>query len=105
MLDAERFYDEYQKGSLGSDTIWFEMIALSTRSSKLRKLLAENQSKVYQVVKEFLKTQIERGFLREDINIDVIAHSSHSALQCFPLSNNYYYKQVILKAKKHGLKQ
>ena len=36
MLDAERFYDEYQKGSLGSDTISFEMIALSTRSSKLR---------------------------------------------------------------------
>ena len=25
------------------------------------------------MVKEFLKTQIERGFLREDINIDVIA--------------------------------
>lgn len=73
MLDAERFYDEYRKGSLGSDTIWFEMIALSTRSPKLRKILAENQSKVYQVVKEFLKTQIERGFLREDINIDVIA--------------------------------
>jgi AcrR family transcriptional regulator len=73
MLDAERFYDEYRKGSLGSDTIWFEMIALSTRSPKLRKILAENQSKVYQVVKEFLKTQIERGFLREDINIDIIA--------------------------------
>ena len=73
MLDAERFYDEYRKGSLGSDTIRFEMIALSTRSPKLRKILAENQSKVYQVVKEFLKTQIERGFLREDINIDIIA--------------------------------
>lgn len=73
MLDAERFYNEYRKGSLGSDTIRFEMIALSTRSPKLRKILAENQSKVYQVVKEFLKTQIERGFLREDINIDIIA--------------------------------
>jgi TetR/AcrR family transcriptional repressor of uid operon len=73
MLDAERFYDEYRKGSLGSDTIWFEMIALSTRSPKLKKILAENRSKIYQVVKEFLKIQIERGFLREDINIDVIA--------------------------------
>ena len=73
MLDAERFYNEYRKGSLGSDTIRFEMIALSTRSPKLRKILAENQSKVYQVVKEFLKTQVERGFLREDINIDIIA--------------------------------
>jgi TetR/AcrR family transcriptional regulator, repressor for uid operon len=73
MLDAERFYNEYRKGSLGSDTIRFEMIALSTRSPKLRKILAENQSKVYQVVKEFLKTQIDRGFLREDINIDIIA--------------------------------
>jgi TetR/AcrR family transcriptional regulator, repressor for uid operon len=73
MLDAERFYHQYRRGSLGGDTIWFEMIALSTRSPKLRKILAENQSKVYKVVKEFLKTQIERGFLREDINIDLIA--------------------------------
>jgi AcrR family transcriptional regulator len=73
ILDAERFYDEYRRGSLGSDIIWFEMIALSTRSPKLRKILAENQSKVYQVVIEFLKRQIERGFLREDVNIDVIA--------------------------------
>jgi TetR/AcrR family transcriptional regulator, repressor for uid operon len=73
MLDAERFYHQYRRGNLGGDTIWFEMIALSTRSPKLRKILAENQSKVYKVVKEFLKTQIERGFLREDINIDLIA--------------------------------
>ena len=75
MLDAERFYDDYQKGSLGSDIIWFEMIALSTRNPKLREILMENQSQVYQVVKEFLKTQVERGFLREDLNIDVIASS------------------------------
>jgi TetR/AcrR family transcriptional regulator, repressor for uid operon len=73
MLDAERFYDQYRRGSLGGDIIWFEMIALSTRSPKLRKILAENQSKVYQVVIEFLKRQIEKGFLREDVNIDVIA--------------------------------
>ncbi|MFL6356300.1 MAG: TetR/AcrR family transcriptional regulator [Nitrososphaeraceae archaeon] len=73
ILDAERFYDEYQKGSLGGDTIWFEMIALSTRSPKLKKILAENQRKVYQVVKEFLKKQIDRGFLTEDIDIDIVA--------------------------------
>ena len=73
LLDAKKFYDEYQRGSLGSDTIWFEMIALSTRSPKLRKILTENQIKVYQVVKEFLKTQIERGFLRQDINVDIFA--------------------------------
>jgi TetR/AcrR family transcriptional repressor of uid operon len=73
MLDARKFYDEYRKESLGGDTIWFEMIALSTRSPRLRKILTENQSKVYQVVKEVLKTQIERGFFREDINVDVTA--------------------------------
>ena len=49
------------------------MIALSTRTPKLRKILAENQSKVYQVVKEFLTTQIDRGFLREDTKDDVVA--------------------------------
>ena len=73
IIDAERFYDEYQKASLGTDTIWFEMIALSARSPKLRKILAENHTKVYQVVKDFLKTQIERGYLREDIHIELIA--------------------------------
>jgi AcrR family transcriptional regulator len=73
MLDAERFYDEYRKVSLGGDTIWFEMIALSTRNPKLRKILAENQSKVFQALKEFLKTQIEKGFFRQDIDIDAIA--------------------------------
>jgi TetR/AcrR family transcriptional repressor of uid operon len=71
--DAERFYDEYRKRSLSSDTIWFEMIAVSTRTPRLRKILAENQSKVYRVVKEFLMTQIERGFLREDIKADIVA--------------------------------
>ncbi len=71
--DAERFYDEYHAASLGSDRIWFEMVALSTRNPKLRKILAENQSKVYQAVREFLKAQRERGFFREDVNIDAIA--------------------------------
>jgi TetR/AcrR family transcriptional regulator, repressor for uid operon len=73
LSDAERFYDEYRKRSLGSDIIWFEMIAVSTRTPRLRKILAENQSKVYRVVKEFLKTQIERGFLKEDIKADIVA--------------------------------
>src|SRR5690349_15962809 len=40
--DAERFYDEYHAASRGSDRIWFEMVALSTRNPKLRKILAEN---------------------------------------------------------------
>ena len=73
IIDVERFYDEYQKARLGTDTIWFEMIALSTRSPKLKKILSENHTKVYQVVKEFLKTQIGKGYLREDIQIEVIA--------------------------------
>jgi TetR/AcrR family transcriptional repressor of uid operon len=73
MSDAEGFYNEYHRVSLGDDTIWFEMIALSTRNPKLRKILVEYHSKVYQAVKEFLKIQIERGFFRKDIDIDAIA--------------------------------
>ena len=73
MIDAERFYDEFQKARLGTDTIWFEMIALSTRNPKLKKILSKNHTKVYHVVKEFLKTQIGKGYLREDIQIEVIA--------------------------------
>lgn len=73
IIDAERFYDEYQKVSLGSEIIWFEMIAISTRNPKLRKILTENQRNVYDVVREFLKTQIQKGFLRDDINVENIA--------------------------------
>lgn len=73
MSDAERFYGEYRRASLGTDALWFEMIALSTRNPRLRKILAENHKKVHQTVKEFLKAQIERGFFRKDIDIDAIA--------------------------------
>jgi AcrR family transcriptional regulator len=73
MSDVERFYDEYLKVSLGADTIWFEMIALSTRDPKLREILSENQSKVYLMVKEFLNIQIGKGFFRKGIDIDAIA--------------------------------
>jgi hypothetical protein len=39
----------------------------------LRKILSENHSKIYQAIKEFLKIQIQRGFFREDIDINAIA--------------------------------
>lgn len=73
ILAAKRFYEEYPKATLRSDALWFETVALSARNPKLRKILAENQGKVCKVVKEFLKTQIEGGFFREDMNIDVVA--------------------------------
>lgn len=91
MIDAERFYDEYQRVSFGSDTIWFEMIALSTRNPKLRKILSENQRKVYDVLTEFLKTQIQKGFLRDDINIE------NFALGLISLYNGLTVNKLLLK--------
>lgn len=73
IIDAARFYNEYQKVSLGSDIIWFEMIAISTRNARLRKILSQYQRNVYDVVREFLKLQIQKGFLRDDINVENIA--------------------------------
>jgi hypothetical protein len=49
------------------------MIAESSRNPKLRKALYEQRMKVYDIVIDYLRRQIEKGFFRKDMDVNAIA--------------------------------
>ena len=71
--DAEKFYDQYRNLIHDSEKISFEMIAESSRNPKLRKALYEQRMKVYDIVIDYLRRQIEKGFFRKDMDVNAIA--------------------------------
>jgi AcrR family transcriptional regulator len=68
LLDAESFYDEFQKLEQGNDKIMLEMVVESTRNAKLRKAMYEHRLKVYDAVVEHLNKHMEKGIIRKDID-------------------------------------
>ena len=71
--DAEKFYDQYRNLIHDSEKVSFEMIAESSRNPKLRKALYEQRIKVYDIVIDYLRRQIEKGFFRKDMDVNAIA--------------------------------
>ncbi|HEX7208152.1 MAG TPA: TetR/AcrR family transcriptional regulator [Nitrososphaeraceae archaeon] len=71
--DAEKFYDQYRNLIHDSEKVSFEMIAESSRNPKLRKALYEQRMKVYDIVIDYLRRQIEKGFFRKDMDVNAIA--------------------------------
>ena len=71
--DAEKFYDQYRNLIHDSEKVSFEMIAESSRNPKLRKALYEQRIKVYDIVIDYLRRQIEKGFFRKDMDVNSIA--------------------------------
>jgi AcrR family transcriptional regulator len=71
--DAEKFYDQYRNLIHDSEKVSFEMIAESSRNPKLRKALYEQRMKVYNIVIDYLRRQIEKGFFRKDMDVNAIA--------------------------------
>jgi TetR/AcrR family transcriptional repressor of uid operon len=71
--DAEKFYDQYRNLIHDSEKVSFEIIAESSRNPKLRKALYEQRMKVYDIVIDYLRRQIEKGFFRKDIDVNAIA--------------------------------
>ena len=71
--DAEKFYVEYHNLIHDSEQVSFEMIAESSRNPKLRKALYEQRMKVYGIVIDYLRRQIEKGFFRKDMDVNAIA--------------------------------
>ena len=71
--DAEKFYDQYRNLIHDSEKVSFEMIAESSRNPKLRKALYEQRMKVYGIVIDYLRRQIEKGFFRKNMDVNAIA--------------------------------
>ncbi len=73
LLDAERFYQEFQELEQGNDKVMLEMVVESTRNHKLRRAMYEHRLKVYDVVVEHLNKHIEKGLIRKDIDCSGLA--------------------------------
>jgi TetR/AcrR family transcriptional regulator, repressor for uid operon len=74
LSDAEQFYDNLNKlERSGSEKVFFEIVAESSRNPKLQRILYEQRTKIFNVVKEYLDLQVQRGFFRKDVDTDAIA--------------------------------
>ena len=72
--DAERFYENLQRiENKGSEKVFFEIVAESARNPKLQRILYEQRTKIFDVVKEYLDLEVEKGFFRKDIDTEAIA--------------------------------
>ena len=74
LSDAERFYDNLDKlEKSGNEKVFFEIVAESSRNPKLQKILYEQRTKIFNIVKEYLDLQIQKGYFRKNVDTDAIA--------------------------------
>jgi AcrR family transcriptional regulator len=74
LFDAEQFYDNLHRlEKSGSEKVFFETVAESSRNTKLQRILYEQRVKIFNVVKEYLDRQVQKGFFRNDVDTDAIA--------------------------------
>jgi len=74
LYDTEQFYDNLHKlEKSGSEKVFFEIVAESSRNRKLQRILYEQRTKIFDVVTEYLDLQVEKGFFRKDIDTEAIA--------------------------------
>jgi AcrR family transcriptional regulator len=66
--DAEQIYDNIRRREQGNDRLMLEMVAESARNSKLRKSMYELHVKVHDHVMQTVRTKIEQGFLKKDVD-------------------------------------
>ena len=71
--DSQKFYVNFRKASEQSDKVFLETIAESSRNQRLQEMLYHQRMKVLDIVTEYLKLQIKKGFFRTDIDVDAIA--------------------------------
>ena len=71
--DSQKFYVNFRKASEQSDKVFLETIAESSRNHRLQEMLYHQRMKVLDIVTEYLKLQIKKGFFRSDIDIDSVA--------------------------------
>jgi AcrR family transcriptional regulator len=71
--DSQKFYVNFRKASEQSDKVFLETIAESSRNQRLQEMLYHQRIKVLDIVTEYLKLQMKKGFFRSDIDIDAVA--------------------------------
>jgi TetR/AcrR family transcriptional repressor of uid operon len=71
--DSQKFYVNFRKASEQSDKVFLETIAESSRNQRLQEMLYHQRMKVLDIVTEYLKLQMKKGFFRSDIDIDAVA--------------------------------
>jgi TetR/AcrR family transcriptional regulator, repressor for uid operon len=73
ILDSQKFYVNFRKASGPSDKVFLETIAESSRNRKLQDMLHRQRMKVLDVVTDYLRLQIRKGFFRSDVDVNAIA--------------------------------
>jgi TetR/AcrR family transcriptional repressor of uid operon len=71
--DSQKFYVNFRKASEQRDKVFLETIAESSRNQRLQEMLYHQRIKVLDIVTEYLKLQMKKGFFRSDIDIDAVA--------------------------------
>lgn len=72
--NAEQFYENFHKEEKReSEKVFCEIIAESARNPKLQKILYTQRIKTFDVVREYLDRQIEKGFFKKDTDTEAIA--------------------------------
>lgn len=71
---SENFYENFRRNnSTDLEKVFFEIIAESSRNLKLRKMLYEQRIKIFDVVIEYLNSQMQRGLIKKGTNTKAIA--------------------------------
>jgi AcrR family transcriptional regulator len=69
--NAEHFYENFHRNE--SEKVFCEIIAESARNPKLQKILYTQRIKTFNVVREYLDRQMEKGFFKKDTDTVAIA--------------------------------
>ena len=68
------FYENFRgKNTTDLEKVFFEIIAESSRNLKLRKMLYEQRIRIFDVVIEYLNSQMQRGLIKKGTNTKAIA--------------------------------
>ncbi|MGB7696522.1 MAG: TetR/AcrR family transcriptional regulator [Nitrososphaeraceae archaeon] len=71
---SENFYENFRSNNTTDlEKVFFEIIAESSRNLKLRKMLYEQRIKIFDVVIEYLNSQMQRGLIKKGTNTKAIA--------------------------------
>lgn len=71
--DSQKFYVNFRKASGPSDKVFLETVAESSRNRKLQDMLHRQRLKVLDVVTDYLRLQIRKGFFRSDVDVNAIS--------------------------------